>query len=319
MATLTTSYQELGSASLFTVTSGGNTYTGYLKLDGKYTAQSTTNNTTTVKFRLRVACSLSGANFKNDSGSAAFTGAYTDSKSIAGTRYYAGDTIYEIEKTVTHSSDGTKSLSIGGKVTGYHDATISNKSVTLPTINRYPKIASAPYLCACCPINAFNDGTISTDTTALTKFNVYPKIATAPNFTDEDNPTMTWTRYNSNFWQRAKMEVGGDYSFIVRDVSKTASSCTFTLTDEEIDKLLDAAGDNDTLPVRFTICAMSVEHGTEANELSASYLDRTMTVTPKGKIGKDGQWKRVQIYFGDGTWKRCTPYIGKSGTWKRVK
>ena len=283
MATLTTSYQELGSASLFTVTSGGNTYTGYLKLDGKYTAQSTTNNTTTVKFRLRVACSLSGANFKNDSGSAAFTGAYTDSKSIAGTRYYAGDTIYEIEKTVTHSSDGTKSLSIGGKVTGYHDATISNKSVTLPTINRYPKIASAP------------------------------------NFTDEDNPTMTWTRYNSNFWQRAKMEVGGDYSFIVRDVSKTASSCTFTLTDEEIDKLLDAAGDNDTLPVRFTICAMSVEHGTEANELSASYLDRTMTVTPKGKIGKDGQWKRVQIYFGDGTWKRCTPYIGNNGQWKRVK
>lgn len=274
--TLTTSWQEIGHDSF------GDNFT--IKLEGKYSSQSVANNETTIQLRLRTT---GGNNWMGATASAGFTGTYTDSKNISGIRFYNGNTVYDIEKTVAHNSDGTKTIVVGGYVNSSHtsnDASISNQVVKLPTINRYPKIASAP------------------------------------NFNDDENPTMTWTKYSSNFWQRAKMEVGGNYSFIVRDVGKTATSCTFTLTNEERDRLIDAAGDNETLPVRFTICAMSQEHGTEADELSASYLDRTMTVTPKGRIGKSGQWKRVQIYIGkSGAWKRCTPYIGKDGQWKRVR
>ena len=115
---------------------------------------------------------------------------------------------------------------------------------------------------------------------------------------------MTWTTH-STYPLRAKMEVGTNYSFITRDLDKSASVCTFTLTNEERDRLIDAAGDNTTLSVRFTICAMRTAGGTENDELSWSYLDRTMTVTPKGRIGKNGAWKRVQIYYGkNGSWKR---------------
>lgn len=273
--TLTTSWQEIGHDSF------GEHAAIYL--EGRYTSQSTSNNTTNVELRLRTAT----GSWVGATASAGFTGTYTDSKNISGTRFYSGDTVFSIKETVTHNSDGTKTIVVGGYVNSSHtenDASISNKVVTLPRINRYPKIASAP------------------------------------NFNDDENPTMTWTKYSSNFWQRAKMEVGGNYSFIVRDVGKTATSCTFTLTNEERDRLIDAAGDNETLPVRFTICAMSQEHGTEADELSVSYLDRTMTVTPKGRIGKNGAWKKVKIYIGkNGSWKRCTPYIGKNGEWKKAK
>lgn len=138
MATLTTSWQSLGSATL---------YTGItVHLDAKYSSQSTANNTSSVQFRLRSV----GSKWRTTSGTAKFTGAYTDSKSCATYPDYieSGDTIFSISKPVKHNDDGTKSISIGGSVQAYIDgssrtATISNKTATLPKINRLATITSA--------------------------------------------------------------------------------------------------------------------------------------------------------------------------------
>lgn len=254
-----------------------------LRLYGKYNSQSTSNNTTSVSLQARIYGDGGSGSFS--SGTVKING---DSTSLGNTSYSNGSekTLKTYTYTVTHSSDGT----------------LNNKSVSfsLSTSSAPSGSGTAYYNCP--------------------KINTYPVINSAPNFTDEENPTITWTKYSSNYWQRAKIEVGTNYSFIVRDVGKTATSCTFNFTAEEIDRLINAAGNNTTLSVRFTICAMSKEHGTESDELSWSHLDRTMTIMPKGRIGKSGQWKRVQIYYGkNGQWKRCTPYIGKSGQWKRVK
>lgn len=253
-----------------------------LRLYGKYNSQNTTNNTTSVTLQARIYGDGGSGSFS--SGTVRING---DSTSLGNTSYSRGNekTLKTYTYTVTHSSDGT----------------LNNKSVSfsLSTSTSVGGSGTAHYNCP--------------------KINRYPTIRAASNFTDEENPTMTWTTH-STYPLRAKMEVGTNYSFITRDLDKSASACTFTLTNEERDRLIDAAGDNTTLSVRFTICAMRTAGGTENDELSWSYLDRTMTVTPKGRIGKNGAWKRVQIYYGkNGSWKRCTPYIGKNGTWKRVK
>jgi len=136
MATLTTSWQNLGSAKLDTNIT--------IYLDGKYSEQNVENNTTTVQFRLR-----SGGNrWRTQSGTASFTGAFSDSKSCATYPNYieSGDTVYSISKTVTHNTNGEKSLNIGGKVIANipstKTATISNRSVTIPKINRLATVVS---------------------------------------------------------------------------------------------------------------------------------------------------------------------------------
>lgn len=150
---------------------------------------------------------------------------------------------------------------------------------------------------------------------SLPHINRYPVISSASNFTDEENPIIRFSSYGT-YSLRAKIEVGGNTQLITRDLaSKSATSYTFELTDKERDALISLAGAKDTLSVRFTICAMSGN-----TELSASYLDRTMTVVPKGRLYINGEWERVIAYYGKkGEWKKVKVYIGKDGEWKRGK
>lgn len=195
MATLTTSWQSLGSATL---------YTGItVHLDGKIVSQSTGNNTSSVQFRLRSV----GSKWRTTSGTAKFTGAYTDSKSCATYPDYieSGDTIFSISKPVKHNDDGTKSISIGGSVQAYiggssRTATISSKTATLPKINRLATITSAS------------------------------------DFTDEENPTIQFNNPAGftvypylNFYDEAGTKVYGLY----RNSSSATSPYTWNITDAE--------------------------------------------------------------------------------------
>lgn len=278
-------------ATLIDTFSGGTKSSHYrAKLYYTENSTSTTNNTSNITLRLVM--------YSDSSSYSNYGYTHTGIIKVDGTEKKKQSKTIKINNTekelcswtgnISHNSDGSKTINISFSVNSTYAGTASNNK-----------------------------------NWSLTKILRKPNITLAPNFTDEENPTITWTRYASDQWQRAKIEVGTNYSFITRDVGKTATSCTFTLTDEERDRLIDAAGDNSALPVRFTVCWMTkASGGTEADEIAGSidYEDRTMTVTPKGRIGKNGTWKRVQIYYGkNGSWKRCTPYIGKSGTWKRVK
>lgn len=100
----------------------------------------------------------------------------------------------------------------------------------------------------------------------------YCEMSTASNFNDEQNPKITFTNPSKHFTLKAKIEVGGNSALITRNLDKTATSCTFSLTEAERDKLRALCTTN-SLNVRFTICCMSGN-----TELSASYLDRTMTI-----------------------------------------
>ncbi len=102
----------------------------------------------------------------------------------------------------------------------------------------------------------------------------YSVISSAENFNDEGNPTIKFTNPSNGYFSlKAKIEAGGNNQLITRDLSKTATTCTFNLTEIERDKLRALCTTSNSLSVRFTICCMS-----GSTELSASYLDRTMTI-----------------------------------------
>ena len=113
----------------------------------------------------------------------------------------------------------------------------------------------------------------------------YPLIKSADNFNDEANPKMTYTSYNT-FPIRCKIEAGGNTSLITRSLAANSSSCTFELTDEERDKLRALCTTSNSLSVRFTVCAMNGN-----TELSASYLDRTMTIVNGNPVFSDFSYK----------------------------
>lgn len=169
------------------------------------------------------------------------------------TSTYTGQTV-SVSGTinVTHNNDGNLS--------GYAFTTFTQGS------------SSGGY----CP----SSGSVSTGWVALTKIARYSTISTADNFNDEGNPTMTFTNPSGGYFSlRAKIEAGGNTSLITRDLSKTATSCTFNLTEAERNLLRNLCTTSNSLAVRFTICCMN-----GSTELSASYLDRTMTIVNANPI-----------------------------------
>ena len=130
MATLTTSWKSYASASFST---GPATITFYL--EAKYSSQSVANNTTSVQTRLRSAytkgSSIAGVGYK-------FTCTYCSTVSGSGVWTFENETITSGGATVTHNSDGTKTLTI--KATAHNDHWNFTKtlsaSVTLPSIPR---------------------------------------------------------------------------------------------------------------------------------------------------------------------------------------
>lgn len=115
----------------------------------------------------------------------------------------------------------------------------------------------------------------------------YSQMSTAPNFNDEENPTITFTNPSGGYFSlRAKIEAGGNTQLITRDLSKTATSCTFELTNTERETLRNLIPNSNSLSVRFTICAMNGE-----TELNASWLDRTMTIVNGNPVFSDFEFE----------------------------
>jgi uncharacterized lipoprotein YehR (DUF1307 family) len=132
-----------------------------------------------------------------------------------------------------------------------------------------------------------SSGSVSTGWVELTKIARYSTISTADNFNDEGNPKITFTNPSGGYFSlRAKIEAGGNTQLIIRDLSKTATSCTFELTENERNLLRNLCTTSNSLGVKFTICCMNGN-----TELSASYLDRTMTIVNGNPIFNDFTYK----------------------------
>lgn len=123
---------------------------------------------------------------------------------------------------------------------------------------------------------------------SLPKINRYPVLQSGQNFTDEENPTIKFTSYGT-FPLRAKLEAGGNTQLIIRDLpSKTATSYTFELTDEEREKLRKLIPTSNSLQVTETICAMSGN-----KELSASPKTYTMTLVNGNPVFSNFEFEDV--------------------------
>ncbi len=123
---------------------------------------------------------------------------------------------------------------------------------------------------------------------SLPKINRYPVLQSGQNFTDEENPTINFTSYGT-FPLRAKLEAGGNTQLIIRDLpSKTATSYTFELTDEEREKLRKLIPTSNSLQVTETICAMSGN-----TELSASASIYTMTLVNGNPVFSNFEFEDV--------------------------
>ena len=198
------------------------------------------NNTSTIKWTLY-----------SEGGSSSYYTTGPTTVTINGVEvYYKGRVSYSSKSfpaskgsvsgslTVTHNDDGKKSISVSLSTAIYTSSVTTNSGTwNLDTIQRYPTLTSGQ------------------------------------NFTDTGNPTLTFNNPSKLYPIRVKLEVGGNTQLITRNISSSATSYTFNLTEEERNKLRALCPNSKTLTVTETVCAM-----TGNTELSASYKKYTMTI-----------------------------------------
>lgn len=215
MINLTTSWQSVSSASW--VPGTGFSITFYL--DAKYSTQSQANNNTTIQTRLRSVINAGSGSGYNYS----FTCSYAPTVSGSGLWNLATETITSGGDTITHNSDGTKTITLSGT------AVISGigMSVSLSGDAKLPDIAR------------------------------YPILTSAPDFTDEQNPKIVYT--TSLGFTGATVQAGifssdGNIAYAsYRNVTVSAGNYTFNLTETERNNLRSASANSNTLDVMFKI------------------------------------------------------------------
>lgn len=213
----------------------------YLVFSWSVASQDIGNNRTVINWSLRGAGGSTTAWYKAGNFKVVINGniVYETGQNDRITLY--GDTtVASGQATIGHNSDGTKSFgaSVEAGIYTFARNVSGSGSWDLPQIARYSNISSAD------------------------------------NFNDEQNPSMSFTNPSGGYFSlKAKIEAGGNSQLITRYLSNTATSCTFNLSDSERNTLINMCTTSNSLSVRFTICCMS-----GSTELSASYLDRTMTI-----------------------------------------
>lgn len=229
MATLNNQWQELSRGTL---RSGID-----IVLVGLLISQDVNTNTSVVS----LALVSFGTSWRTSNGTATFTGAFGDSGGCATYPNYITDgyTIFKINKTIEHETDGSKSFNIGAVVTavfndGTKTANIPQVSVSLPQINRTANITYA------------ND------------------------FNDEQNPSFLFNN-QAGYRINARLEFAGTY--IGRENIANTGSYTFELTTAERN-LLRQNCTGKTLQVTYVLA--TCYSGT--TESAWSTLTKTMSI-----------------------------------------
>jgi len=236
MATLNTSYRKIAESYCG---SGGGTNV-YIRLYAKLNSQSITNNNSSINLQTRVYFSgnLTTSAVKCTTDGTSVTVASGSVSYKKGTEY----TLQTVTRTIGHASNGTsgtitKSCSWSSYYSSVNGGT--SGSFTLPTIARQANLTSAP------------------------------------NFNDEQNPTINYSNSAGNSVSSLSACIsltGAKDDIKYRDISKTGSSYTFNLTDEEKDVLRNACKNSNTLSVKFYVRTVL------GGNTYYSILDRTMSI-----------------------------------------
>lgn len=241
--------------------SGIITLTAYGKqpsyLNGRIVWNSTSNgtaaNTSTVTAQLQIS--------RNSS--VATSGTWKGSLNVGGTTkqisYYASVgsswvTIDTLTATVTHNADGSGSCYIYATLNG--------------------------------PTGTSLDGTYVSGslTVTLDKIARYATILSATNFTDEGNPTITYTNpagENVSSLQACISLSGPNADISYRPVSKTDTSYTFTLSESERNILRSASKNSNSLTVYFILwCQIGDGESHTSVQATMNIVDANPTLSP---------------------------------------
>ena len=197
--------------------------------------------------------------------------------------------VYSASKTITHDDDGTKSVQLGFAMSNGAPAGSAKDAFTVSRTNA---------------------------TVTLTTIPRKANLLTAQNFTDLDNPTITYENPAGN--SVSKLEAGifntaGSVNYVpYREVNKTGSlSYTFNLTNEEKAALRQACT-SDSMGVRFYL------YSKVGSSEFWTYLEKTFTLVNGTYVKVSDSWKEAIPYIKiDGTWKQAIPYIKSNGTWEK--
>ena len=242
--TLTKEWQNVANGSFVPGTGLSVTFW----LDAKYSTQSQVNNTTTVQTRLNCTVNSGYGNGYNYS----FSCSYAPTVSGSGLWTLSTETITSGESTITHNSDGTKtiSLSANARINGIGMNVSMSADAIIPRIDRYATLSSAQ------------------------------------DFTDEGNPKITFTK---NVASGAKVYAGifnsaGTTAYAsYRDISSSISSgeYTFNLTTAERNALRNAIPNAKTMQVQFkmytTISGTNFDGGSITKTMSITNANPTLT------------------------------------------
>ena len=206
-------------------TSGSFNTTGY---EGRYltlswtATQSIANNTSTISWTLAGAGTASSSWYYAGNFKVVIAGetVYSSETRI---QLYNGTTVATGTKTITHNSDGTKSVSMSAEAGIYTYAVNCTGSSTF-TLTTIPRAAS---------------------------------ILTAPNFNDEENPTVTYSNPAGNNVTSLDICMSADDGATVligyKTLSATSSSYTFSLTSTERGYLRSACASSNSCTISFII------------------------------------------------------------------
>lgn len=228
-----------------TYTAKSNTYDGrYLQLTITQT-QNIANNTSTLNWTLT-----------STGGNVSYYLVYATTIKINGTQvYYKGDTQWD--KKVFPAAKG----SVSGSITVSHN---NDGSLSIP-IYFYTGVYASKY-------KADYGGTFTLD-----KIPRQANITAAPNFNDEGNPVITYSNpagTAASTLQACIASTDGQTIYAAyRDLDKSGSSYTFSLTDTERDTLRAAIPSSNSLGVRFYVKTII------GGNTFYSSLQKTMTIT----------------------------------------
>lgn len=218
------------------------------------TSTSTANNTSTVSFSFVLSAVQSSWDWYSWGDSISYTVTINGTKYTGTIPNYDGVSSVTLKsgtQTVAHNADGTKSMAYSFSVTDG---------------------AGKSYTCG----NASKSGTLT-----LTNIPRKATLLTAPNFSHEDNPTITYSNPAGTAvtsLQACIADTTGRVIYVpYRDISKTGTSYTFELTDSERTALLNAAGDSNSVAIKFYIA-------TTLSGKEYSTLERTFSIVNANPI-----------------------------------
>ena len=221
------------------------------KYEGRYlilswtATQSVENNTSTIKWTLKGAGNAQSSWYYAGNFKVVIAGStvYSSSTRI---KLYKDTTVASGTKTISHNTDGTKSVSMSAQA-GIYTVAVNCSGSKKFTLTDIPRKAT---------------------------------ISSAPNFTSNDNPTITYSNpagKNATTLQACISLDGSNDDIAYRNISKTGTSYTFNLTSAER-TILNNATTGNSRTVRFYI--KSVIGG----KTYTSYSSKTYTIASSSII-----------------------------------